>query len=158
MSACPATNGRTDATAKRRRDGHPGGSYREDVSTEMLETRSDVVVALKRYRDVFDPKGGSVIVASTRQRDLYGEPFRNGFLTLLDERTELLHRMLARLSRRERLLLALWYFADLPVVEVSRWVGISRRHCYRLRDQAIRSLSNEPAEDSPRDEPPCESA
>jgi DNA-directed RNA polymerase specialized sigma24 family protein len=124
----------------------------------MLETRSDVVVALKRYRDVFDPKGGSIIVASTRERDLYGEPFRSGFLTLLDERAELLRRMLARLSRRERMLLVLWYFVDLPVTEVSRRVGISRRHCYRLRDQAVRSLSDEPPEDSPRNERACKTA
>lgn len=61
---------------------------------------------------------------------------RAGVLDTLDERTELRTRV-DRLEDRERTLLFLWYVTELPVGEIARTVGVSRRHCFRLRSRAI---------------------
>jgi hypothetical protein len=114
---------------------------RDDV---LFETPESVAHALKRYRDVFDPKTTSVILVLSRSGfEAPREPFRNGFVDKLDEREELRRRMVERLCQRERRLLYLWYVADLPPSRVARSLGISRMHCYRLRKEALLALSDE---------------
>ncbi len=44
------------------------------------------------------------------------------------------------LEDRDRRLLFLWYVRQLPVTEIAGALRISRRHCFRLRSQAIRRL------------------
>ena len=70
------------------------------------------------------------------------DPFLPGFLSDLDERVELTRR-LKRLPDRERLLLFLWYIEGAPVTSISRTLGLSRAHCYRLRNQALRTLASD---------------
>lgn len=61
---------------------------------------------------------------------------RAGVLDTLDERSEL-RRRVDRLEERERKLLFLWYVTELPVGEIARAVGVSRRHCFRVRSRAV---------------------
>ncbi|HLI56247.1 MAG TPA: hypothetical protein VKY26_04345 [Actinomycetota bacterium] len=114
-------------------------------NTSLFATPEGVAYALKRYRDVFDPKTASVIVVSTGRYDPSGGPFRNALLTRLDEREELRRRMTERLEARERHLLFLWYVADLAPSEVARRLRISRMHAYRLRKAALGALCDEEA-------------
>jgi DNA-directed RNA polymerase specialized sigma24 family protein len=106
----------------------------------MFETPLAVAVALRRYGEVFDPRTGSVIGVSRGGRGWSGDPFRPGFLGAVEERAELVRRMLARLQPRERLLLTLWYVSDLQPTVIARQLQVSRVHCYRLRNKALRAL------------------
>lgn len=71
--------------------------------------------------------------------DPHAEPFGRGFLTGLDERSELA-RLLDALDPRERRLLVLWFVEGYPVSAIARALGISRVHCYRLKDRALRQM------------------
>ena len=106
----------------------------------MLETPLAVAVALRNYGEVFDPRTGSVIGVSRGAWDWSGDPFRSGFLGAVEERAELVRRMMGRLQPRERLLLVLWYVSDLQPTVIARQLQVSRVHCYRLRDKALRAL------------------
>ena len=101
----------------------------------MFETASDIIRALVRYPEIFDPKTTSLIILSGRH-DPYAEPFRSGFIGRFDERAELIRR-LRMLRERERRLLVLWYAHQWKVGRIARHLKISRQHCYRLRDQAF---------------------
>ncbi len=72
-------------------------------------------------------------------RDPEEEPFGPGFLTRFEERTEV-DRLLQDLDPRDRQLLTLWYVEGHPVTTIARRLGISRVHCYRLRDRALRQM------------------
>jgi DNA-directed RNA polymerase specialized sigma24 family protein len=111
----------------------------------LFATPQGVAYALKRYRDVFDPKTTSVITVSSDRFDPSRGPFGNGLLFRLDEREELRRRMTERIKPRERQLLFLWYVADLPPSGVARSLGISRMHAYRLRKSALSALCDEEA-------------
>jgi DNA-directed RNA polymerase specialized sigma subunit len=41
---------------------------------------------------------------------------------------------------RDRRLLFLWYVRQLPVADIAVELRVSRRHCFRLRGEAIRRL------------------
>lgn len=105
----------------------------------MFKQVGDVVKALKAYRDYYDPRSSSVMVASNRSGDVDADPFRRGFLDSIEARTELLCR-LSTLEERERAVLMMWYVLDLPVKEVCDKLGLSRSHAYRLRDRALTEL------------------
>jgi DNA-directed RNA polymerase specialized sigma24 family protein len=110
----------------------------------MFETPLSVAAALRRYGEVFDPRTGSVIGVSRGTWDWSGDPFRSGFLGAVEERAELMRRMMSRLQPRERLLLVLWYVSDLQATVIARQLQVSRVHCYRLRDKALRALCDDP--------------
>jgi DNA-directed RNA polymerase specialized sigma24 family protein len=110
----------------------------------MFETPLAVAVALRRYGEVFEPRTGSVIGVSRGGRDWSGDPFRSGFLGAVEERAELARRMMSRLQPRERLLLVLWYVSDMQATVIARQLQVSRVHCYRLRDKALRALCDVP--------------
>lgn len=117
---------------------------RAERGGDWFETVEDIVKALKRYRDIYDPKSGSFVFASKSNWNPTSSPFRGGFLEGLDQRDELLRRMCARLPERERLLLLLWYVADWPVPRIAKTLKLSRMHCYRLKKAALGSLIDEP--------------
>lgn len=119
----------------------------------MYETAAEVIYALKRYRDVFQPISCSIIGASRQPGyDPTRDPFRAGFLSGIELRCELVHRMLERLNERERLLLLLWYVYDQPAARIANRLEISRVHCYRLRDHALDALCDDDKQvDNPRD-------
>lgn len=117
----------------------------------MFHTPLEVAAALRRYGDAFNPRTGSVIAASRSGHDHTGDPFRAGFLGAIEQRAELARRMTTRLKPRERLLLVLWYVSDMQATVIARHLEVSRVHCYRLRDKALRALCDVPPAERPQD-------
>jgi len=117
---------------------------REEALSEnraRFPERSDLVRALARYGDEAGPRTGSVMFvggAPPRSRD----PFHPGVIAGLEERAELARR-LHRLSDRDRLLVFLWYVEGWSVPNIAAHLGISRVHCYRVRDRALRAMLDE---------------
>jgi hypothetical protein len=109
-------------------------------STTLLSDPSDVIRALTRFGDVFDPRTGSILFLGGT-RGFRTEPFHPGFLAGVEERAELARR-LHRLGQRERLLLFLWYVEGDSASEIAERLGISRVHCYRLRNRALTALAS----------------
>jgi DNA-directed RNA polymerase specialized sigma subunit len=107
--------------------------------TQMFGSARDVVKALEAFRDHYDPRSGSVMIATTKATDIDADPFRRGFIETLDVRSELL-RKLAVLDERTRAVVLLWYVKDLPVAKICETLTISRSHCYRLRDRALATM------------------
>lgn len=106
----------------------------------MLDSPTDVVRCLVTYTDWWQPATSSVLqVGPQRRAVIMQDGLRPGLLESLDERAELCRR-LEFLDDRDRLLLYLWYVRQEPVERVARSVGISRRHFFRRRARAIRSL------------------
>lgn len=69
------------------------------------------------------------------------DAFHPGLVAGLEERAELAAR-LRRIGPRERLLLFLWYAEEQPVTAIAQRLGVSRVHCYRLRDRALREMTD----------------
>lgn len=106
----------------------------------MFRSPDHVVHCLVTYTDWWQPVTTSLLQAPAARRlpeNLDG--FRPGLLDTLEEREEL-RRRVTRLDERERKLLFLWYVALLSVEEIARAVGVSRRHCFRLRASAVRAI------------------
>ena len=120
----------------------PDGAIRRRA--DLLTDPAQVVRALTSFTDGVRPVSSSVLSVGSRRRssDLLGY----GALARVEEHAELTRR-LKRLAARERLLLLLWYAEGWPVVSIAEHLGISRIHCYRLRNRAIEALT------CPTDEP-----
>jgi len=100
----------------------------------------DVARALARLGQEFEPRTGSILFAGGQARRTESEPFGPGFLSWMENRGELIRR-LRQLDQRDRLLLFLWYVQAWPPYRVAERLGISRVHCYRLRNRALRALA-----------------
>jgi DNA-directed RNA polymerase specialized sigma subunit len=106
----------------------------------VLESSREVVRSLITYSDWWQPATASVIqVAGARRDSDFGDGLRPGLVETLDERRELCRRI-GHLSDRDRRLLVLWYVVQLPAQEIASTLGVSRRHCFRLRANAIRRI------------------
>jgi len=106
----------------------------------VLDTRRDVITALVRYTDWWQPVTSSILVAgAARRSNDFSDGIRDGLLDSLDERAELRGRM-ARLTERDRRVLFLWYVRELEVSEIARVLKLSRRQCFRIRAAAIDRL------------------
>jgi DNA-directed RNA polymerase specialized sigma subunit len=106
----------------------------------VLETRRDVITALVRYTDWWQPVTSSILVAGAARRSHeFSDGIRDGLLDSLDERAELRRRM-ARLAERDRRVLFLWYVRELEVSEIAQALKLSRRQCFRIRAAAIHRL------------------
>jgi DNA-directed RNA polymerase specialized sigma subunit len=106
----------------------------------VLDSATDVVRCLLTYTDWWQPATSSVYHVGVARRDKnLSEGFRSGLLDHLNERTELRQRM-EQIEERDRHLLVLWYVEQLPVEDISRELGISRRQCFRRRSHAIRTI------------------
>ncbi len=105
----------------------------------MLDAPSDVERALRRLCDFYTPVTASIIMLNMFKNG-DPEPFKAGFLSTVDERTELLNRLLL-LDHRERALLVKWYLEDAAVTEIAEFLGVSRASCYRLRKQALGKIT-----------------
>lgn len=105
-----------------------------------LASREDVIRALVRYADWWQPQTASVyrVVGKATTK---GDGIPAGLLETLDERAELCRRM-ERLSERDRHLLFLWYLKQVPVEDVARTLQLSRRQCFRVRTKALRVLAD----------------
>jgi RNA polymerase sigma factor (sigma-70 family) len=108
---------------------------------KLLRQRSDVTRALSRLFVRVPAKSGSVIFVSGRAGKAARSGDRGyGFIGHFEEQEELTRR-LRRLGERDRLLLFLWYVEEWAVSEIAERLGISRVHCYRLRDRALDKLT-----------------
>jgi DNA-directed RNA polymerase specialized sigma24 family protein len=109
-----------------------------EMAPRVLAQPPDVIRALLRYREVVDPRTGSILFLGGGRR-YRSDPFHPGFLAGMEERAELVRR-LRRIEPRDRLLLFLWYVDGLPVTEIAQRMGISRMQCYRRRDRALKAI------------------
>jgi DNA-directed RNA polymerase specialized sigma24 family protein len=106
-----------------------------------LNTHVEVVTALARYHDQTRNSSPSLLRID-RDRTRVAGPFGFGFVSRVEEHAELVNK-LRRLTPRERLLLLLWYTEQWPVTKIAERLGISRVHCYRVRDRALRAMLGE---------------
>lgn len=105
----------------------------------MFKSPGDIISALKRFRDVYDPRTASFMLAGGGGGDPHAEPFRKGFIAHFDERAELTRR-LRRLDDRARRLILLWHVEGRPVTHIAKLIGVSRVHCYRLSRRALEEM------------------
>jgi DNA-directed RNA polymerase specialized sigma subunit len=106
----------------------------------VLDSGRDVVRCLITYADWWQPSTSSVLeVANARRSREFGDGLHSGLVETLDERRELCRRA-GQLSDRDRKLLFLWYVVQLRADDVATKLRISRRHCFRLRADAIRKV------------------
>ena len=103
---------------------------------------NEVIRCLVTYTDWWQPATSSLIQvgAAARRGNGHTDGLQSGLLENLDKRTELCLRM-QQISDRDRQILFLWYVEQLPVWDIARAVGISRRQCFRRRAQALRKIA-----------------
>jgi hypothetical protein len=125
-----------------------GGAGRAPIFTE-----DRIVRALSQLNDGVHLRSGSVMFLGAT-RGVAWDPFSGGFLASVEERRELTRR-LRLLEPRDRVLLYLWYTARWQVTAIAQHIGISRVHCYRLRDRAMLVMTTgDRGRGSDRDAPP----
>lgn len=106
----------------------------------FFTTNYEVIRGLITYTDWWQPYTAYLIpVGAARRASTPTDGIRPGLLDTLDERAELCRRM-RFVGDRQRLVLFLWYVQQLPVEDIARAVGVSRRHCFRLRASAVRKI------------------
>jgi len=105
----------------------------------VLDEPSEIIRALVRYMDIFDPRTSSLLVVGRGGRHFGADPFGQGFIAGMEERTELVRR-LHRLHPRKRDVLCLTYMTSLAANEIAELVGVSRVHYFRLRRQALKEM------------------
>lgn len=104
----------------------------------MFTHTGEVVRALQRYRDCYDPRTTSLMTFGGGS-DPHAEPFRSGFIVNLEERAELVRRLEA-LEERERMLLVFWHVEGRPVTQIANALDWSRVHCYRVQRRALEKM------------------
>jgi DNA-directed RNA polymerase specialized sigma24 family protein len=106
----------------------------------MLSSRRRVVWALLTYTEWWHAPTTSILqVGAARRTKEFPDGLRAGLLETLEERAELCRRFW-HLDLRDRQILFLWYVQQLSVEEISRIVGVSRRHFFRCRSKAIDAI------------------
>lgn len=106
----------------------------------MFHSEHHVIHCLVTYTDWWQPPTTSVLqVGPARRQSDRSDGFNPGLLDTLDERAELCRRVW-QLDERDRRILFLWYVPQLPVEEIARLVGLSRRQCFRRKANAVRAL------------------
>lgn len=105
----------------------------------LFQRTEDVADALCTMPRFYSPSSTSLMRVQRRSRPHSADPFRPGFLATIGARAELA-RMLRVLDERSRWLLVLWFIEDRPVSAIAQRLGVSRVHCYRLRDKALRRM------------------
>jgi DNA-directed RNA polymerase specialized sigma24 family protein len=109
-------------------------------ATRLLDSTHDVIRCLITYTDWWQPSSGSVLlVGAARRTTGHGSGLHPGLLDTLDERSELVRRVV-KLEDRDRRVLFLWYVAQAGVGQISRTVGVSHRQCHRLRARAVQRI------------------
>ncbi|HEX9123127.1 MAG TPA: hypothetical protein VF984_07170 [Actinomycetota bacterium] len=110
------------------------------MSGRLFTSEREVIWGLMTYTDWWQPTTSSVIpVGAARRSKNASDGLPAGLLGTLDRRAELCRRM-EIVGDRDRNVLFLWYVRQLPVDEISKIVGLSRRQCFRRRAEAIRQI------------------
>jgi sigma-70-like protein len=104
-----------------------------------FETTSEIISALRRARDFYDPVTTSLMIIRKNNGSRHDEPFRRGFLTTFEERAYLIG-LFRVLEDREQTLLLLWFLGGVPVAQIARRLRMSRVHCYRIKERALHKL------------------
>jgi DNA-directed RNA polymerase specialized sigma subunit len=102
----------------------------------VFHTRDQIVDALERIEEGLGTVSTSIVAVDHTKRDPDADPFHPGFLSAFERRTQVLE-LLRGLDERSRRLLVLWFVHGRPVGEIAGDLGISRVHCYRLRNKAL---------------------
>jgi hypothetical protein len=105
----------------------------------VLSTPNQVIWALLTYTDWWQPNTASIYQVGGRRGSYASDGIRAGLLDTMSVRDELCRRMVD-LDDRSRELLYLWYLKQLPANEIARELKIGRRHCFRLRAEAVRRI------------------
>ena len=100
---------------------------------------AQVIEGLQRLPGQYDPRTSSFLRVRRGGGDPHSSAFRPGFIANFEERAELIRR-LRLLDERAQALLVLWFAEDTPVTRIAERLNISRGHCYRLRNQALRAM------------------
>jgi DNA-directed RNA polymerase specialized sigma subunit len=106
----------------------------------MLHSPREVIRSLTTYNDWCQPATASVIAVGTARRTrTQHDGLHPNLVDTMDERNELCRRF-RLLPERDRLVLILWYLRERSADEIARELDISRRHCFRLRANAVRRI------------------
>jgi DNA-directed RNA polymerase specialized sigma24 family protein len=105
----------------------------------LFRSRQHILAALEGANDGEGMSSTSLVSVGIGRRSPGADPFRPGFLNSLEVRSELI-RLLGDLDARSRRLLVLWFVCGRPVAEVADDLGISRVHCYRLKNKALDAM------------------
>ena len=100
----------------------------------------EIIHILKTLNDFYCLKSGSIICPK-REKVVYREPFKGGFLGSVDRRTEVVKR-LKKLETRQREILLFYYTFSKPVGFIASRCRISIRHFYRLKKEALEDMVN----------------
>jgi DNA-directed RNA polymerase specialized sigma subunit len=122
----------TSATTRGGRTG--SGPGRDELIRALTELNGNVPAL----------RSGSVLGVAKVERGDHYDPFTYGVLGRVDRREEL-RRRFRSLDARSRAVLFLWFVLDWPVDKIAAQVGVSRSHCYRLREGALRRLEESAA-------------
>jgi Sigma-70, region 4 len=123
----------------RRPSGGPTFGRVAGYPLRLFERPEDIADALCAMPSYYAPSSTSLMRIQRRSRRPSAEPFQPGFLATIGVRAELA-RMFRALDDRSRRLLVLWFIEDRPVSAIAERLGVSRVHCYRLRDKALRAM------------------
>jgi DNA-directed RNA polymerase specialized sigma subunit len=111
----------------------------------VRRSRRDLIRALSELNGAVPSlRSGSVLAVGGAERGDHYDPFTFGMLGMVDRRDEL-QRRFRSLDARSRTVLFLWFVLDWPVDMIAAQVGVSRSHCYRLREGALRRLEESAA-------------
>ena len=106
----------------------------------MLSSTDEVIRALLRYTDWWQPVTSSIIqIGAARRSSGFGDGVPEGLLATLGERTELCRRM-QLVDDADRQVLFCWYVQQLSAKDIAKAMRVSRRQVFRRRGSAIRKI------------------
>ena len=106
----------------------------------VLGTPESVIRALLTYTDWWQPTSSSVLQVGAMRRtgDRFADGLPSGLIATIDVRGAC--RRMSTLDQRSRAVLFLWYVRQLAVADIAKIIGVSRRHCFRIRAASVREL------------------
>ena len=110
------------------------------MNNEILNTIGEVINTLKTLNDYYYLKSNFIIYPKSNKSDIRNrEPFRPGFLSGIEKRSELLKR-LNKLNKNEKTILLLFYTFCKPITCIEHALRLSCRQCYRIKKKALQNI------------------
>ena len=108
----------------------------------MLNSYEEIINTLKTLNDYYYLRSNFIVCHKSSKLDIRSrEPFRQGFLSSIEKRSELLKR-LNKLDKREKTILLLFYTFSKPINYIGHALRLSCRHCYRIKKKALQNIMN----------------